>query len=1200
MNNSNQLPVTSNLISASAGTGKTYQLSSRFIALLALGYPPENLIALTFTRNAAGEFKERILNDLAKGAESDTGAAELRERIRRTCLGDAEGKMVPLCPHLQNVDAFTSAFFRDLLKRVVANLAKLQLSTNDSFFNRLVCSHSLELGYSSISQMTDAELVKVQCRALKSLLLCDKEEEVAALKVLLHDAEELNRREKGSLNVLLKNTKRFYSMYKDVSTQAWGNCAAFPHLAAIVECLEQCPIDQREQELRRFVEEMGRNLEAKLDQAGNALDYNARNGIGNITKNFLAGKDQPAGAKMLDFLYKDEECNKRLEPLRKKVLELIETAEQAQPQISGDDLNRFKTEIEEMVYDLYNVRLDTAEDLRGDLMAIRGLIEKCGKKRNARTNFRTGLEKFVDLDAARAADELRNMAILARDTVIMLPVIMKTRNLRALMEKFDTIYDEDVRGAGKLVFDDITRAVPRLLDLTNENNIAYRLDSRAGHWMLDEFQDTSPAQWDALHPLLQQVRGEISEASDLQARRSLFVVGDEKQSIYGFRGASPQLFAHLQNSAEWNSVLKKSEQNVSQRSADTIMGPWNGEPAGGETAAGRTGFVNALFAALARNQQSMLPGFDFDRFRHHDIAPRVAELKGYVSIEHFSKKDVEPDPETNPVQQQETVAALDDSSTLERMCLRIAEHLGPNGINFAGGERQITAAILVRTNADVLTVYKWFCENSNVPVMPMGEVRVSQASFLGELLFHLFKWLQHPGNDYSRSLLQASPLQVLKRSGASSRSEWHALRRMLEEQGIAAVIQRVVQGVPDIQNDAIFLEWINAARAFDVSGGDLDEWLLYIENLEVKMVPPKSYVHVMTYHKSKGAEYDVVFLPMNACNSMLGGNQRTLYKSESVCEGRAVTTGIVLAPGVVDLGYENSPYARMYTGWAADVLSEALNVLYVAVTRAKCANYIMVNDDAVDTTYSGMMRLCALPEEWGDPEWHKNNKFERKHAAGGTGPELLKEQVTPRRRKVSPSLIAQEQAAAPEAKAGPVHGVFSLESSTYGTAVHACFEQLEWLDANAAELFPGNDSEAGEAVRTALRNPDIAAIFRRPNTCTEAFNEQDIDYIDTMDGKEVWVSGVIDRLVVEYAEDGETALRAHIYDYKTNTMQSDDVDVHDDTLRGEYAAQMSAYRKAVAKALNLDIGKVETTLVAVPRKNAGKAHLVSVPVEKKA
>ena len=76
-------PLTNMLISASAGTGKTYQLSLRFLGLLALnsGNHPERLIAITFTRKAAGEFKDRILTDLAAGATDEAGAARLKERL---------------------------------------------------------------------------------------------------------------------------------------------------------------------------------------------------------------------------------------------------------------------------------------------------------------------------------------------------------------------------------------------------------------------------------------------------------------------------------------------------------------------------------------------------------------------------------------------------------------------------------------------------------------------------------------------------------------------------------------------------------------------------------------------------------------------------------------------------------------------------------------------------------------------------------------------------------------------------------------------------------------------------------------------------------------------------------------------------------------------------------------------------------------
>ena len=76
---------TSTLISASAGTGKTYQLVSRYIALLMLGIEPEKIIALTFTRKAAGEFRGRILHALAEGAcdlrDEETNRNMLAARI---------------------------------------------------------------------------------------------------------------------------------------------------------------------------------------------------------------------------------------------------------------------------------------------------------------------------------------------------------------------------------------------------------------------------------------------------------------------------------------------------------------------------------------------------------------------------------------------------------------------------------------------------------------------------------------------------------------------------------------------------------------------------------------------------------------------------------------------------------------------------------------------------------------------------------------------------------------------------------------------------------------------------------------------------------------------------------------------------------------------------------------------------------------
>src|SRR5664279_4542702 len=69
------------MILASAGSGKTYALTNRFVQLLAGGAPPERIVALTFTRKAAGEFFDVIINKLARAADSDRAARQLAKEI---------------------------------------------------------------------------------------------------------------------------------------------------------------------------------------------------------------------------------------------------------------------------------------------------------------------------------------------------------------------------------------------------------------------------------------------------------------------------------------------------------------------------------------------------------------------------------------------------------------------------------------------------------------------------------------------------------------------------------------------------------------------------------------------------------------------------------------------------------------------------------------------------------------------------------------------------------------------------------------------------------------------------------------------------------------------------------------------------------------------------------------------------------------
>ena len=96
--------------------------------------------------------------------------------------------------------------------------------------------------------------------------------------------------------------------------------------------------------------------------------------------------------------------------------------------------------------------------------------------------------------------------------------------------------------------------------------VQYKLDQRIEHLLVDEFQDTNPTQWRLLLPLLQEMA-----AGNGERARSVFLVGDAKQSIYRFRRAEPRLF---QLARDWLGEHLQAHTfplHTSWRSAPAIM-----------------------------------------------------------------------------------------------------------------------------------------------------------------------------------------------------------------------------------------------------------------------------------------------------------------------------------------------------------------------------------------------------------------------------------------------------------------------------------------------------------------------------------------------------------------------------------------------------------------------------------------------------
>ncbi|HFE31808.1 MAG TPA: DNA helicase UvrD, partial [Gammaproteobacteria bacterium] len=118
-----------------------------------------------------------------------------------------------------------------------------------------------------------------------------------------------------------------------------------------------------------------------------------------------------------------------------------------------------------------------------------------------------------------------------------------------------------------LDFADLEWQAYRLLNHSdNVHWIQYKLDQRIDNLLIDEFQDTNPTQWRLILPLLEELA-----ANEERHNRSVFLVGDGKQSIYRFRRADPELFITAQHWLTQHLDAHSQPLDTSWRSAEAIM-----------------------------------------------------------------------------------------------------------------------------------------------------------------------------------------------------------------------------------------------------------------------------------------------------------------------------------------------------------------------------------------------------------------------------------------------------------------------------------------------------------------------------------------------------------------------------------------------------------------------------------------------------
>jgi ATP-dependent helicase/nuclease subunit A len=218
---------------------------------------------------------------------------------------------------------------------------------------------------------------------------------------------------------------------------------------------------------------------------------------------------------------------------------------------------------------------------------IEALIERSGLERNGRSSYRSVLPlvregRIADLIGKGLATPPVNKAKKRGDGQAYEDIVQKWSEFSGMVRKFITFYvfsfcapylrvyeefsetvERTKKHQGKVFIGDINRYLAEYLVAEIVPDVYFRIGETVFHFLIDEFQDTSPIQWRNLCPLIE---------NSLAQRGSVFVVGDTKQAIYGFRNADYTIMREMETRPAFPSALHEvKELDTNYRSLQAIL-----------------------------------------------------------------------------------------------------------------------------------------------------------------------------------------------------------------------------------------------------------------------------------------------------------------------------------------------------------------------------------------------------------------------------------------------------------------------------------------------------------------------------------------------------------------------------------------------------------------------------------------------------
>ncbi len=744
---------------------------------------------------------------------------------------------------------------------------------------------------------------------------------------------------------------------------------------------------------------------------------------------------------------------------------------------------------------------------------------------------------------------------------------------RALGEGPAGARDEDARAAW-------------LLDL------AYRLDTRVAHLLLDEFQDTAPLQWRLLAPLAEEIlAGDVGEDG---LPRTFFCVGDVKQSIYGWREAEPRLLGEMDQrhpslAPEWMTESWRSSQVV----LDTVNQLFEG-------LAQRSVFQGDRTEALAASAAAWASGFQPHR-RADGAGPCAGAA---VLLEAVSVAG-------NTTQRGKREACI--ALAVERV-KALVERVP-----------EASVAVLVRAKR-ALPLLLYRLREAGIDASGEGGSPLTDAPLVAQALA-LLHLADHPGDGVAALAVVHSPFAALfGLEGARPEVQadrprfWTAaaeVRRALVERGYGAFCERLAEATfagASAWDRARFRQLVDLGLAYDARASLRPSAFVALVRRERVESPSAARVRVMTVHASKGLEFDAVILP-ELDGHLTGRSPKLLWYKNGPLDP---VTVLSIAPQK-ELGALREDLAQLADSVKARTLTDELSVLYVAATRAVHHLELIVPPPAqkpsTSSTAAALVREALTGNAWAPPVgasdpgpgvprggvelWrHPESDFDwqpsrPRRAAAPEGPALRSIDLAPgarfeRAHTASRAAHADSLPSAAELLARPERSARSL-----GTLVHELLAGLRFAEDEARsdqELAAAlarstTDGAAIQAAltlfRTALTQPAVRAALRRPElapgeTCeihTERAFDIELEPDEAFDsGSTLW-RGSIDRLVV--VRRAGQPVRAVVLDYKTDAVDAAAVPARSEA----YRPQLEAYRRVVAALYDLPPAAVEAELL---------------------